>query len=210
MRDWPEQVTRRHHAAVFLDRDGTINVDTHFPHRIDELAFENRALEGLARLAPLPLHIIVVSNQAGIARGLFTVDDMSAFNQEILRQVQEVEGRIDALYYCPHPERKDLPHGAQPCRCSKPNPGMLEEAAADFGLDLKQCFLIGDKNSDIAAAQAVGATPVLLETGKAGGDECELVRPPSARLPDLSAAAAWVHSRFETNVLEYSKTVFAN
>lgn len=198
MRDWPRRIVPRYQRAVFLDRDGTLNRDTHYPHRIEELFIDAAVLQGLRFLARLPLHIIVVSNQAGIAKALFTEPEMSAFNAELRRRLESVGGRIDAFYFCPHLESRDLPPGSPVCRCSKPNPGMLEEAAADFHLDLPSCFMIGDKKSDVAAGQAVGATTILLTTGKAGRDEYILSRPPDVTHANLYQALEWVEEQLGT------------
>lgn len=192
MRDWPLQVTRRFPIAVFLDRDGTINEDTHYPHRLKELALIDGVEEGLRTLAGLPVHLFVVSNQAGIAKGLFTVSDMRRFNQELHRRVMEAGGRIDAFYYCPHFEPKDLAPGTTPCTCSKPNSGLLLEAAQDYRIDLKRSFMIGDKMSDVAAGQRAGTSTVLLLTGKAGTDGCRVDRNPDAIHENLADAAVWI------------------
>lgn len=189
MRDWPEAVDRRYDRAVFLDRDGTINVDTHFPHRVEDFAFLEGSAEGLRILASLPVAVIVVSNQAGIAKGLYPVEAMSAFNLELRRRVEEAGGRIDAFYYCPELEPKDLPPGARPSPCSKPEPGMLLEAAADFGLDPGRSFVIGDKSSDIEAGRRAGCTTLLVLTGKAGREEGAVRTEPDHVVSNLLAAA---------------------
>src|SRR3990172_1261956 len=123
MREWPEIVRPKYQKAIFLDRDGTITEDTHYPHRVEELKFLPGALHALERAAVLPVHIIVVTNQAGIALGRFTVRDMVRYNEALRARLQEVGGRIDAFYYCPHKEPKDLEPGQQPCECAKPRPG---------------------------------------------------------------------------------------
>lgn len=171
MRDWPPKPNPRYKRAVFLDRDGTINVDTHFPHKIDSLEFIPKAIDGLRVLSALPLHIIVVSNQAGIALNIFTVEQMSQFNTELRTRIEHTGARIDAFYFCPHLEAKHLSPGVSACACSKPSPGMLLEAAKDFQLDLPSSFVIGDKTSDIAAGERIGCVTVLLKTGKAGREE---------------------------------------
>jgi D-glycero-D-manno-heptose 1,7-bisphosphate phosphatase len=171
MRDWPAKPNPRYERAMFLDRDGTINVDTHFPYRVGSLEFIPKAVEGLTVLSGLPLHIIVVSNQAGIALNIFTVEQMSQFNRKLRTRVKQAGGRIDAFYFCPHLEAKHLPPGVSPCQCSKPSPGMLLEAAREFRLNLSQSFVVGDKTSDIAAGEAVGCVTILLKTGKAGREE---------------------------------------
>lgn len=189
MRDWPPKPTVSHKRAVFLDRDGTINVDTHYPYKIEELDFIPNAIEGLKLLAKLPVAIIVVSNQSGIALGMFSEKQMSEFNAHMRRQIESFGGRIDAFYYCPHLEPKDLPAGEIPCDCSKPSPGMLLEAARDLELDLSESFLIGDKASDISAGKSVGCTTILVQTGKAGREQGELTVDPTHHSADLYEAA---------------------
>jgi D-glycero-D-manno-heptose 1,7-bisphosphate phosphatase len=190
MRDWPQRPRPKWRAAAFIDRDGTIAADTHFPHRVSELALLPRSLDAFVLLAPLPLHIIVVSNQAGIALGMFTRQQMSEYNAELRKQVESAGARIDAFYYCPHKEPKHLDPGEQPCPCAKPAPGMLLEAQNDFGLDLGSSFMIGDKRSDIAAGKAAGCSTVLVHTGKAGVDDGEgLTLDPDHSVADLFEAA---------------------
>ena len=150
MRDWPEKPVPQYSYAVFLDRDGTINVDTHFPHEADLLEIAPGAIEGIRMLSMLPLHIIVVSNQAGIALGIFTREQMSEFNAELRSRVERAGGRIDAFYFCPHHEPKHLSSKTPLCSCSKPRPGMLLEAAEDFKLDTLTLFSINlDFMSDL-------------------------------------------------------------
>ena len=194
MRDWPLKPNSRYRRAVFLDRDGTINVDTHFPYRVESLEFVVGAPTCLKLLAPLPLDIIVVANQAGIALGLFTQEQMSEFNSELRLRVEHAGGRIDGFYFYPHLEAKHLPPGLPSCECSKPSPGMLVEAAKDFPLDLSRCFLIGDTTSDIAAGAAVGCITILVETGKAGKEEGALPVQPDYFAENLHEAALIVHS----------------
>lgn len=165
MRDWPSEIAPRYPLAVFLDRDGTINVDTHYPHRISDLELLPRSGEALALLSKLPVHIVVISNQAGIALGMYKREAMSAFNRELRSRIERYGGRIDAFYYCPHREQKDLGPGEVACFCSKPSPGLLLEAARDFELDLSRSFIIGDKVSDAEAGRAVQTYSILV-----GGD----------------------------------------
>lgn len=200
MRDWPAGIIPRYHRAVFLDRDGTINVDTHFSHAIDDLKFIPMAKNAMALLATLPVDIIVVSNQAGIALGMFTQSEMSRFNTELKARVEAFGGRIDAFYFCPHLEPKHLPPGALLCQCSKPSPGMLSEAAKDFALDLTRSFVIGDKTSDIAAGASVGCTTILVETGKAGREDESLPVTPDYRTKNLYQASLLVQQLLKREV----------
>ena len=183
--------------AVFLDRDGTINVDTHYPHAPGDLSLIAGAEEALAILADLPIHIIVVTNQAGIPLGYFTQDQMSAFNLELRVAVERSGGRIDAFYFCPHLEAKHLPAGVTPHQCVKPSPGMLLEAARDYALELSKCFAVGDKTSDIAAGAAVGCTTVLVRTGKGGREEDALPVEPTYEVDHLWEAALLIRSNLK-------------
>jgi histidinol-phosphate phosphatase family domain/HAD-superfamily hydrolase, subfamily IIIA len=188
MRDWPIRVVSRFPIAVFLDRDGTINVDTHYPFRLDDLELLPCALSALNALAALPVQIIVVSNQAGIALGMYTHEEMATFNAELRRRVVLAGGRIDAFYYCPHLERKNLGLTEQPCPCSKPAPGMLLEAAADFGLDLSRSMIAGDKPSDVEAGIAAGCYTILVASKR-----LVLATSPDYVVSDLSALIPIVH-----------------
>lgn len=198
MREWPLSPRPRHGRAVFLDRDGTINADTHYPHKASDLEFLDGALEALRILADLPFQVIVVSNQAGIALGLFDHSDTSRFNATMRARTVAAGGRFDGFYYSPEPEPKHLGPDEKPSELSKPAPGMLLEAQADFHLDLPSSYLVGDRLSDIAAGQAVGSTTVLVRTGKAGRDSCPVAREPDVILTDLLAAVHWIRNREST------------
>jgi D-glycero-D-manno-heptose 1,7-bisphosphate phosphatase len=175
MRDWPETVKHLYDRAVLIDRDGVINVDTHYPHDPKELILVDEAFVGIRRLAFLPLHVIVVSNQGGIAQGRYTVEQMSEFNEAIRSGIQNEGGLINAFYYCPHEEEKNLPDGVEPCECSKPRPGMLLEAAKDFGFDLSKSFMIGDRLSDMKAGRAVKCTTIKVDSANIGQDAGDTV-----------------------------------
>jgi len=205
MRDWPSKPTPQYCRAVFLDRDGTINADTHYPHKVEKLEFIPKAIDGLRLLAKLPLDIIVVSNQAGIALGIFTREQMSQFNAELRARVERAGGRIDAFYYCPYREPKHLRPGERPYECSKPAPGMLLEAGKDFRLDLSRSFLIGDKTSDIAAGESAGCVTILVKTGKAGKEEGALPIEPKHLAENLCEAALIVQSYLDTTEVSFAR-----
>jgi len=198
IRDWPPEVVSRYPRAVFVDRDGTINVDTYYPHNAESLELLPGALEGIRRLAMLPAQIIAVSNQSGLALALFTPEQMSSFNARLRAIVENRGGRIDAFYFCPHLEPRQLPPGVPPCLCSKPSPGMLIEAAEEFRLNLRQSFMIGDKSSDIIAGEAAGCTSILVKTGKAGRENGNASVAALHVARDLSEASRIVASLIET------------
>jgi D-glycero-D-manno-heptose 1,7-bisphosphate phosphatase len=189
MREWPDQVKPKYKRAIFLDRDGTINIDTDYPHKVEELLLIPRALDGIRLLSELEIHLIVISNQAGIPLGVFTSEEMSSFNEGIRRIVLEAGGRLDAFYYSPFLESKNLPPNVEPNPSSKPSPGMLLEASKDFCIDLAKSFVIGDKTSDILAGKRVNCTAILVLTGKAGKEDDALPVDPDYKVADLYSAA---------------------
>lgn len=142
--------------AVFLDRDGVINVDVGYPHKIEDFSFIDGAPEAIARMNANGYFVIVVTNQSGIARGLYTESQAHAFNEHIQSQLQKWNAHIDRFYLCPyHPEAL-----VERYRCDhpnrKPNSGMIEQAFKDFDIDKEKSFLIGDRETDIQAAQRAG------------------------------------------------------
>lgn len=150
--------------AVFLDRDGVINVDVGYPHRIEDFEFILHAPQAIAQINASGRLAVVVTNQSGIARGLYTEADAMAFNAHIQERLRPWNAHIDAFYLCPyHPDatlaqyRVDHPD-------RKPRPGMIERAIRDLDIDRSASFLIGDRATDIQAAQASGM-PGYLFTG---------------------------------------------
>ena len=167
---------------AFLDRDGTIIRDAHYLSDPDGVELLPRAAEGLAMLREAGYGLAVVSNQSGVGRGYFTVDDVHRVNARMQELLARDGVRFDALYYCPH-----TPGDA--CDCRKPLPGMLRRAEAELHADLARSVVIGDKTCDVELGRAVGAVTILVRTGR--GLECErdsLCRPDHVA-DDLAAAA---------------------
>ena len=140
--------------AAFLDRDGVLNVDHGYVHRPEQLDWIAGAPEAVRLLNDAGYAVIVITNQAGVARGYYDEAAVRHFNAHMQDSLAAMGARIDAIYYCPHHPHGTVKEFAIACRCRKPMPGMLEQAAGDWPLDLAHSFLIGDKDSDIAAAQA--------------------------------------------------------
>jgi histidinol-phosphate phosphatase family protein len=141
--------------AVFLDRDGTICKDVHYMSSPDQLELLPGVVEGISLLNSLGLKVIIVTNQSGIARGYFTEEALNEIHQKMLKMLSEGGARIDGIYYCPH-------HPNEGCECRKPKIGLLLKAAQDFKLDLKNCFMIGDKCIDVQAGRNAGCTTILI------------------------------------------------
>lgn len=148
--------------AAFLDRDGVLIEDTGYPHRPEDLRLIPGAAEAVARLKAAGFTTVIVTNQSGVARGLFSEDRMWAFNAELVDLLATRGAVIDAVYACPF--LPDAPvaayaHPDHPDR--KPNPGMLLRAARDLDLDLSRSILIGDRDSDLLAAERAGVAGYL-------------------------------------------------
>lgn len=152
--------------AVFLDRDGVLIEDIGYPHREDQLVWVEGAAEAVRRLNNLGYVAVIVTNQSGVARGMFSEDQMKAFNALIVRKLAAKGARIQAVYACPyHAEARDerWRHPDHPDR--KPNPGMLLRAIADHGIDPARSFMIGDQPTDLEAARRAGVPAFLFEGG---------------------------------------------
>lgn len=152
--------------AVFLDRDGVLIVDSGYPHLEEHLVLIPGAADAVRRLNALGYLVVIVTNQSGVARGLFSEDRMKAFNDLLVRRLAAKGARIGAVYACPFHSKAEDPkwfHPDHPDR--KPNPGMILRAAADHGIDLSRSFLIGDRQSDLEAARRAGVSGFLFETG---------------------------------------------
>lgn len=152
--------------AVFLDRDGVITHDPpHYAHRIDQLALIEGSGLAIKMLNDTRFKVIVITNQSGVAKGLYTENDIEIFNNGMIEQLKQVNAHIDAIYYCPHHPEAKMEKYRIDCDCRKPNPGMLIKAEEKFNIDFKSSFLVGDKWSDIEAGRSVGCKTILVETG---------------------------------------------
>src|ERR1700737_698819 len=143
-------------AAVFIDRDGTIMHDADYCSDPKQVQVFPGVPEALHRLKAKGFKIIIITNQSGIGRGFFSVDQYRAVEAETLRQLGD--GLIDATYFCP-----DVP--GQPSKCRKPAPGMILEAARDHNVDLSRSFFIGDKEIDVECAHNGGVRAIRVQTG---------------------------------------------
>ncbi len=173
--------------AVFLDRDGTINVEKDYLYRPEEFEFIPGAVEAIRRLNRAGYLVVVVTNQSGVARGYYTDQEVHRLHRHIDQLLSQADARIDAWYHCPH-HPSGLPPYNQLCSCRKPRAGMLEQAAADLEIDLSRSWIVGDKLVDVEAGIAAGCRPVLVLTGY-GVDECSLLPDTVPRCQDLAAAA---------------------
>lgn len=145
---------------IILDRDGVINQDSEqFIKSPEEWKPIPGSLEAIARLNQWGWRVVVASNQSGIGRGLFGMDTLNAINDKMVKALAAVGGRLDAIFFCPHPADST-------CACRKPQPGMLLQIAERFNVDLTRVPAVGDSLRDMQAARTAGAQPVLVLTGK--------------------------------------------
>jgi len=156
---------RSKNKAVFLDRDGTINEEVEYLSDLKEFKLLPKVAPAIKLLNEHGFKVIVITNQAGVARGYFGEDKVEEIHQEMKRQLREKRAHLDGIYYCPHHPTEGMGKYKKNCWCRKPNPGMLEKAAKDFDLDLGKSYVIGDQLTDIELGNNAGCETVLVLTG---------------------------------------------
>lgn len=181
--------------AVFLDRDGTINEEVDYICRPNQLKILEGSALAIRSLNQKNLKVVVITNQAGIAYGYYTEEDLTHIHQELIRQLNSYKAKVDAIYYCPHHPEGTLEQYRVRCTCRKPEPGLFLKAAQELGIDLKASYVVGDKMSDIQAGKRLGCFTILVETGfgkreLAKGAPAGLM--PDVVVPDLHAALPYL------------------
>lgn len=168
---------------IILDRDGVINHDSaQFIKSPAEWKPIPGSLDAIARLTQADYRVVIATNQSGVGRGLFDLDTLNAIHNKMHRAVQAVGGRIDAIFYCPHT-------ATSKCDCRKPKPGMFQRIGTCFNVDLTGRPAVGDSLRDLQAAAAVGASPMLVLTGKGQTTLAEGNLPEGTEVfPDLAYA----------------------
>lgn len=187
--------SRSGHPAVFLDRDGTLNVEKGGVRRPQELELIPGVAQALIALRNAGFCLVVVTNQSIIARGQASESDLAAIHQRLERELGKAGAYLDAIYVCPHHpdrgfpgERVDLKIA---CDCRKPGIGLVERARHDLQIDLSASWMIGDQTRDVEMARRAGLRSVLLQTGAAGRDgqfRCAA----DYVAPDLTRATAFI------------------
>lgn len=151
------RVTPAARPAIFLDRDGVLNVDKGYAFKPEDLQLTSGTAAAVAELKRRGYCLIVVSNQSGVARGKFGEQDVTRFNAALDKALRRAGGfGIDAFYYCPHLVDGTVEAYAKDCDCRKPKPGMIQKAARELRIDLSRSFMVGDKPDDIDCAEAAG------------------------------------------------------
>ena len=182
--------------AVFLDRDGTINEQMGYINHISRFVLLPGAARAIRTLNERNIPVVVVTNQSGLARGYFPPSLLEEVHAKMERELAAEGAHIDGIYICPHhPEAKEEQF-RKDCTCRKPKTGLLEQAAAELGLDLHRSFMVGDRWSDLKCSARVGAASILVLTGYGRGD-LEYIGPqqeirPAKVAEDLPEAVEWI------------------
>jgi len=185
--------------AIFIDRDGCLTEEVGYVNHPSRIRLLPRTAEAIRRLNRSGIAAVMVTNQTGIARGYFSEETLHAANARMVAELAAGGARLDGLYVCMHhPTLGEPPYRAD-CDCRKPRPGLLTRAAAELGLDLRASVMVGDKFSDVAAGQAVGALGVLVLTGYGRGEweyqrQAQPVKPDHVA-EDLLDAVEWALGR---------------
>ena len=162
--------------AIFLDRDGTINEEVGYIEHLDRLRIIPEAYEAIRLINVSSFMAVVVTNQAGIAKGLFNEAFVKQTKERLQEYLRQKGAAIDAFYFCPHHPTEGVPPYRRVCDCRKPAPGLFYQAARDMDIDLAASFMVGDRYRDMEAAHRAGVKGVLVKTGY-GADVLENIGP---------------------------------
>ena len=183
-------------AAVFLDRDGTINEQMGYINHISRFHLLPGVASAIRRLNEMQIPVIVVTNQSGLARGYFPEQLLTEVHEKMHQQLADEGARVDGIYICPHhPEAKEERYRLD-CGCRKPKTGLLKQASQELNINLESSFMVGDRWSDLRCGVKAGTTPILVLTGYGRGD-LKYIGPsqqvqPAYIAEDLSDAVSWI------------------
>ena len=180
--------------TVFLDRDGTLIEEVGYLSHLDRIALYPWSIESVKLLNRAGFKVVVVTNQAGVARGLFDEDFIDEAHRFLDQKFSDGGATIDKFYYCPHHPEASVEAYRSECDCRKPKAGMLWKAAQELQLELSHSFVIGDRLSDLRLGQAVGARSLLVRTGYGETTARELTDDVEVAYtaPELMTAVAWI------------------
>jgi D-glycero-D-manno-heptose 1,7-bisphosphate phosphatase len=151
--------------AVFFDRDGTINADNGYTYRPDDLIFLPGAVAAVKRVNDLGWYAFLVTNQSGVARGLFTESDVQAFHAHMQAQLRAARARFDDIRYCPHHPEGKVAAYVRACDCRKPKPGMILDLMTSWPIIREKSFMVGNSDGDMEAAQGAGLRGIRYDGG---------------------------------------------
>jgi D-glycero-D-manno-heptose 1,7-bisphosphate phosphatase len=187
--------------AIFIDRDGTLNEEVGYITEISQFRLFDFAAESIKLINDAGWYAVIVTNQAGIARGEYTEEFLRQLHAEMESSLLKQGARLDAIYYCPHHPDFGVSPYRQDCDCRKPKPGLIEKAAKDLSLDLRDCYVIGDRIRDVETGHAAGARSVMVMTGY-GREEyrdqhATWLRQPAHVCENLLEAVRWILNKPE-------------
>ncbi|WP_374165173.1 D-glycero-alpha-D-manno-heptose-1,7-bisphosphate 7-phosphatase [Arcticibacter sp. MXS-1] len=188
--------------AVFVDKDGTLIPD--IPYNTDPalITLQENTAEGLRQLQSEGYLIIIISNQAGVARGIFEEKALDAVIGRMRELLQEQDVRLDGFYYCPHHPEGTVAGYAVECDCRKPSPGMIQRAVRDFDIDPFQSWMIGDILNDVEAGKRAGCRSILLDNGNETEWVISECRIPDYVVQNIDEAAMLILKRKIPSVLD--------
>ncbi|MBK7876633.1 MAG: D-glycero-beta-D-manno-heptose 1,7-bisphosphate 7-phosphatase [Planctomycetes bacterium] len=181
--------------AVFLDRDGTLTVESDWVTSGADLVLVPGAAEAIALLERAGFAVVVVTNQSAVARGMIDERELGAIHARFEELLAERGARLDGIYSCPHHPTEGVGAWRRECECRKPKPGLVLQAARELGLDLARSWIVGDALRDLEAGWSAGTRAVLVATGKGAREHATALakgRAPDAFVPDVLAAARWI------------------
>lgn len=170
--------------AIILDRDGVINDDPGYVHKIEDFKLLPGVIEALKSLKN-QFKFIIISNQSGIGRGYYTKEDFHKFNNHLLNELKKHEINIEKTYFCPHSPEEN-------CDCRKPNTTFIKQAKEEFNLDIQNSFVIGDHPHDIELGKNAGCKTIYLLTGHGEKHKDEITQKPDLIANNLLEAAQWI------------------
>ncbi len=189
-------------SAVFLDRDGTLNEEAGYINHVDRLKLIDGAAQAVALLGRHGLKTIVVTNQAGVARGYYPAEHLPKLHDRLRTLLKEQGAELDAIYYCPHHPDVGEPPFRQDCDCRKPKLGMIRRAEKEHSVDASRSYMVGDKISDVEFGRKAGCKSILVLTGYGKGEleyhRDKLDREPDYIADDILDAAKWIVKDIET------------
>ncbi len=185
--------------AIIMDRDGTVCDEVGYINHVDRIRLLPRSAEAIRLANAADFQTVVVTNQAGVARGYFAESLIDEVHDRVRELLAEGGARLDGIYYCPHHPEVGAPAYRKECTCRKPSPGMLERARDEMGIDLSASFMIGDTIKDVEAGRRVGATSILVLSGYGKGEleyqsHAWKVKPDHVA-DDLLTAITWILER---------------
>lgn len=183
--------------VVFLDRDGTLNQEVHYLHRPEDLKLIPGVPKALRLLKQAGYRLVVVTNQAGVARGYYKTEDVESLHRYMNRVLEEDGASIDAYYYCPHHPEHGVGSYKKQCNCRKPGTGMFEMAQKRFEVDKARSFMVGDKLLDVKAGKNYGITSILVGTGY-GREQHER---------DVKAAHGFIYDYYAENLMDAARWI---